>query len=91
MEPKTMIQAATGVFVRRVNDEMVVLDSNTEMYLELNPSAAVMWEIGTTLSDRSSALEALADRFPDADPDRLAADFDRLVSELLDRGLAVDG
>ncbi len=84
-----MISAPRGVFARRVNNEMVVLDSNNEMYLELNSTAAFMWEVGTTHVDRQTALATITGRFPDVDPERLAADFDKLVAELLARGLAI--
>lgn len=83
-----MITPNPGVFARRVSDEMVILDSRTEMYLELTPSAAMMWEIAAAASDRSVALTQLTAKWPNESPERLAGDFDALIADVVARGLA---
>lgn len=83
-----MITPNPGVFARRVSNEMVILDSRTEMYLELTPSAATMWEIAAAANDRSVALTQLTATWPDESPERLANDFDALIADVVARGLA---
>lgn len=88
MDDQPILTPTVGVFARRVNDEMVILDSTTEMYLELSPSAASMWEAAVDCVDRPSALERLARQWPDVDRERLERDFEQLIADVVARGLA---
>ncbi len=86
-----MLTPSRGVFAQRVKDEMVIVDSKTEMYLELNPTAASMWEIAIEVPDRASALARLAEQWSDVGTERLASGFDTFVADVVARGLATPG
>ncbi|MBX3148111.1 MAG: lasso peptide biosynthesis B2 protein [Gemmatimonadales bacterium] len=67
-------------------DLVTILCLRSGSYLSLTGSAMAMWSGITAGNDRSSLGAQLTTRF-DVEPDRLAADLDRFISDCEQRGL----
>jgi len=85
--------ADTGAFVvpprvlfQKVHDEVVLLDLEAGDYFGLNPVGAHVWRLLGRGMDLDAIVDALYERY-DTPRERLAADVQALVEELLDRGL----
>ena len=52
-----------GVVWREVDDELVVLEVDTGMYLNLNGSATVLWGALTTVATGSGLVSLLIERY----------------------------
>jgi len=76
------------VMAQNLGDEMVLLDTRSECYFQLNESAAAMWEACLTASDEDAVLAALQTVYPDAPLDHLRNDLQVFVDDLVDQGLA---
>ncbi len=63
---------------RRVGDEVVVLDLNETVYLTLNSSGAVLWELLDGGATQAELAQALVDRFP-ISLEEAASDVDAFV------------
>jgi hypothetical protein len=74
-----------GVLVRKVDDEMVLLNLRTEQYYGLDLVGADIVD-RLTSAPMDQALTALCSQF-EVDATVLRADVERLVGELLDAGL----
>jgi len=80
------VRVPTHVEYRVAHDEVVLLDTRSDAYVALNPSASLIW---ATLADGGSAPDAadlLADRFS-IERDAALADVAALVDDLIARGL----
>lgn len=69
------------------DDGAFVLDVERGVCFALNPLGAKIWKLIQAESSRESLLEALSYLFPEIAIERMAADVDRYVGELLRRGL----
>jgi len=69
--------------------EIVALDEGSLVYLNANPSGAVLWRSLAAGSTRDELIDALLDEF-DVDADTAGDDVDRFLAELESRGL-LDG
>ena len=65
---------------------MLVLDARNELYLEVNRSGALLWELLARGTSRTELVDRLV-RVYDLTPKRAAADVDRLLDELSARDL----
>ena len=88
--PVTLPAPAAGVMCQELDDGAVLFSPATEVYFGLNHVGAAVWSL---LPPASATLDelcaALADRYPDAPPERLAGDVERLLGELAAEGLVV--
>ena len=75
-----------SVLYRRLGDESVLLNLNTESYLSLDTVGTRMWELLTTAPAIQAAYEALLREF-DVEADVLRQDLDELISQMLKHGL----
>jgi hypothetical protein len=84
------MKISADVLARPVGDEVIVMRISDEHYLELNGTAAVVWQTLSDLriTDRTTLTNALVERF-DVSPEVAAADLDRLIAQLRDFG-AID-
>lgn len=90
-DPSTPLPAPTpGVMCQELDDGAVLFSPATEIYFGLNHVGAAVWSLlppaSATLDELCSALVA---RYPDAPPERLADDVERLLGELAREGLVV--
>lgn len=78
---------AGGLTWDRVDDRVVVLDSDGSSMITLNPVASMLWP---ELEPRASAeglVKALHDAFQDVSTEQLQQDVDAFLEELLGEGL----
>lgn len=80
------VVASPRVLTREVDGELVLLDLETETYLGLDAVALRMWKSLTAAASIDGAFDELLEVY-DVGPDRLRADLDRLVDEMVRRGL----
>ena len=90
-EPPVPLPApAPGVMCQELDDGAVLFSPATEIYFGLNHVGAAVWSL---LPPASATLDelcaALAGRYPDAPPERLADDVELLLAELAREGLVV--
>jgi len=76
------------VLVRDLDGESVVLDLQTEKYFGLDEVGTRMWAVLTTADSIEAAYETLLKEY-DVEPERLRADIEGLVSQLVGHGLLV--
>jgi hypothetical protein len=84
------MRISSGILSRPVGDGVIVMRIDDDCYVELNGTAAVVWQTLHTLhdADRAALTTALLERF-DVSPEVAAADLDRLIVQLRDFG-AID-
>lgn len=80
------ISVPEGVLVRELDGESVLLNVQTEKYFGLDEVGTRMWAALTRSGDVESACEALIEEF-DVEPERLRADLEALLGELVGHGL----
>jgi hypothetical protein len=71
---------------RAIQGEVLALDVRAELYLELNRSGALLWELLARGTTRAELVDRLAREY-DLAPERAASDVDRLLAELSARDL----
>lgn len=71
---------------RDIDDEVVVLDTKSAVYLGLRGSGAVLWRLLGESATRDSLVEALVATY-DIDAIRAGEDVDEFLTTLDDRGL----
>jgi hypothetical protein len=69
-----------------VEGDVLVLDVRNELYLEVNRSGAVLWELLARGTSRAELVDRLVQVY-DLAPERAVADVDRLLEELSARDL----
>jgi hypothetical protein len=80
------VRPAEGVFVREVDGELVLLHPGSGRYYGLDRVGLAMWEQLSSGAPAGTAHARLLERF-DVEPDRLAEDIERLISEMEAEGL----
>ncbi|MDD3775742.1 MAG: PqqD family protein [Sulfurovaceae bacterium] len=75
------------VFIQEVDDEIIVLDTNTENYFGLNKIGSVIWQTIKEKQVLDEVYKTLLERY-DADAEVLRADLENFVVKLLEGGLA---
>ncbi len=88
MDGSTVLRMPESVSMRKVHDEVVLLDMSSEQYYGLNAVGACVIEAVTTGVDVDGAVAAVFDAF-DAPEDQIRADVVALVEELVASGLLV--
>ena len=73
---------------REVLDEAVMLNLNTERYTGLDEVGVDMLEAITSAATVDAAIDQLVEAY-DVERDVIAADVERFVEDLLERGLIV--
>ncbi len=74
------------VLVRQMDDELVILDLNTEAYFGLNDVGAALWSSLQETSSIDDAYRRLLDTY-DVAPETLRQDIETLLQQLLDQQL----
>jgi hypothetical protein len=88
MDGSTVLRMPDTVSMRRVHDEVVLLDMASEQYYGLNAVGACVIEAVSGGADVDGAVAAVFDAF-DAPEDQIRADVLALVEELVATGLLV--
>jgi hypothetical protein len=88
MDGSTVLQMPDTVSMRKVHDEVVLLDMASEQYYGLNAVGACVIEAVTAGADVDGAVAAVFGSF-DAPEEQIRADVVALVEELVANGLLV--
>jgi len=75
-----------GVLTRELDDEMILLNLDSESYFGLDTIGAAMWNALVSTDSVGNAAVLLTEEF-DVERDRLEADLASLIASLVDRGL----
>lgn len=78
---------ADTVATQEVDDEIIVLDMNTEHYFGLNKIGSAIWQAIKEKQVLSEVYETLIERY-DAKAEVLRTDLENFVEKLLKSGLA---
>jgi hypothetical protein len=85
-----MIQLQSAKHVRYRSDDhggVVMLDTVSGEWLALNPSAGLLWRCWDVGGSFDEGVSVIAARYPATGHDAVRADAERLLRELVDRGL----
>ncbi len=74
------------VITRRVGDEIIALDMDSELYFSLNEVGAQMYDLLCEGKSVGDVVVSMSSKYNVTD-DRLAADLDALIHQLVGRGL----
>lgn len=80
------LQVPGNVAVRELDGELVLLNFDTESYYGLDEVGARMWEVLSQSPTIQAGVDQLLEEF-DVDPERLRADVEALVGNLVEGGL----
>lgn len=70
---------------------VIILDAAKGQWLALNATAGDFWRVWSAGGDLEEGVRVVADRHPSISPERVRTDAERLVNELVGRGLLVIG
>src|SRR5689334_13160924 len=80
------IRPATNVLVSQVDDELILLNLESERYFGLDAVGRTFWERLTTSENLAAAVASLQSDYQ-VEQDQLMQDVDRLLRDLMDRNL----
>lgn len=75
------------VATQEVDDEIIILDMNTENYFGLNKIGSAIWQVIKEKPVLNEVYETLLERY-DVESEVLMADLENFVEKLLKSGLA---
>ena len=84
-----MLRLKDSVMKTMVDNEIVLLDKATGMYYGLNETASRMFELTLEHRKRDEILSIIQEEF-DVDMPTIESDFDALVENLINKGLALE-
>jgi len=79
-----------NVLFKRLGDEMVLFNLDTDHFYELNAPAARFWELLSAGSDTAQVSEQMLDEYA-VDRDQLANEAGALLASLQQEGLVTSG
>lgn len=85
-DSETTFIRSEGVLLREIGGELLLLNSTSDNYFGLNPSGAAMFQSLADGATFGATVAAVAEEF-DAPVDVITTDLEKLLGELLDRGL----
>jgi hypothetical protein len=88
VDGSTVLTMPDPVLVRKVHDEVVLLDMSSDQYYGLNAVGACVLEAIQAGADLDGAIVAVAGEF-DGDKDQIDVDVRALVDDLVSSGLLV--
>jgi hypothetical protein len=80
------VATPSHVLARRLEDELVLLNLDSECYFGLDEVGARMWDVLSSSPSIEAGIERLLEEY-DVEPDRLRADVEAFVGGLVDNGL----
>lgn len=85
--PDSAPKIAGHVVFQRVSDGAILLSTAEEVYYGLNEVGAQVWERLSDEEGLEEIIEALRERYPDVDAERIRSDVEEVVEELTREGL----
>jgi len=86
---ETLVKHVTipeDVMISRVEDEIVLLNLESEQYFALDDIGARVWELLSEYGSTEIVIEQMTTEY-DVDPDEFRADLSKLLSDLQEAGL----
>ncbi len=83
---KRVYTSVLGVLTREVGGELLLLNSDSELYFALNPSGVAMYELLIDGRPTDEIVTVVAERFGVA-TERVKPDLEVLIAKLVDKGL----
>ena len=80
------VALVADVVTRRLDDELVLLNLDSEAYYGLDEVGTRMWEVLSSSPSVEAAFEQLRSEY-DVDAPRLRKDLEKLIDELVKNGL----
>jgi hypothetical protein len=80
------ITVPENVLFRKIDDEAVILNIDSENYYGLDDMGARMWSLLTTSDTIQTAYDALLAQY-EVEPERLEADLHKLIATLVEKKL----
>lgn len=87
MSPETIYRKKEGLSVRRLGDEIMLYDGQTDKVHILNETGAILWDL-VDGEKRLQEIESIfIKRFPDIRPEDISRDIREIVEKLEIEGL----
>lgn len=80
---------STRILEKTLDDELLLIDSDTDVILNLNPLGTAVWRFLETPRETNEIIEVLCAAFPDSPEEQIRGDTSRLLDQLVDRQLLV--
>ena len=92
MQPKDLVSMKPNpnVLFKRLGEEMVLFNLDTDHFYELNGPAARFWELLSAGHDTAEVSERMLDEY-EVDRDQLASEAGALLASLQQEGLVSSG
>lgn len=80
---------SSTVVYRDLPEGAILFCTRTEVYFSLNPLGAEIWRsLPPVCANEEEIIARIAGQYPDVDPERIAADVQKLIAEFVGNGLA---
>ena len=86
MDQRASYTVSNDVLTAHLEDEAVLLHMDTKRYYRLNATASAIWRGLEQSSTRAHLRDELCRRF-DVTPEQAAPELDRVILDLVDKGL----
>ena len=80
---------STKILEKTLDGELLLIDSDTDVILNLNPLGTAVWHFLDTPRETNEIIEVLCAAFPDIPEEQIREDTSRLLDQLVDRQLLV--
>ena len=80
------VSISEKVFAQEVDEEMVLLDMNSENYFGLDETASAIWQHLSETGSLQETYDALLQEY-EIEPAQLESDIDTFIQTLVDAGL----
>lgn len=80
---------STKILEKTLDDELLLIDGDTDVILNLNPLGTAVWRFLVTPRETNEIIEVLCAAFPDIPEEQIREDASRLLDQLVDRQLLV--
>ena len=80
---------STRVLEKKLDDELLLIDNETDVIFNLNPLGTAVWRFLETPKTADEIMEVLCNAFPDIPEVQIREDTSRLLGQLVYRGLLV--
>lgn len=80
---------STKILEKTLDDELLLIDGDTDVILNLNPLGTAVWRFLVTPRETNEIIEVLIAAFPDIPEEQIREDTSRLLDQLVDRQLLV--
>jgi len=77
------------IIVRSLDDEVLLVDNETDAIFNLNPIGTAIWQFLQIPKKDEEIIETLKLAFPDSSPQQIVTDTKNLLRQLVERDLVI--